>query len=74
MIGGECVDGGNYVNNTYADKMSDLKNCVFVTEACEYKRHMLAVKRDIGVVTNVECDHPDCYKNLDEVQDAFKSF
>ena len=74
MIGGECVDGGNYVNNTYADRITDLKNCVFVTEACEYKRHMLAVKRDIGVVTNVECDHPDCYKNLDEIQDAFKSF
>lgn len=74
MIGGECVDGGNYVNNTYAGKISDLKNCVFVTEACEYKRNMLAVKRDIGVVINVECDHPDCYKNLGEVQDAFKSF
>lgn len=74
MIGGECVDGGNYVNNTYADKISDLKNCVFVTEACEYKRHMLAVKRDVGIVTNVECDHPDCYKNLGEVQDAFRKF
>lgn len=74
MIGGECVDGGNYVNNTYASKIAELKKCVFLTEACEYKRHMLAIKRDIGIVTNVECDHPDCYKNLDEVQVAFKSF
>ncbi len=74
MIGGECVDGGNYVNNTCASKIAELKNCVFVTEACEYKRHMLAIKRDIGVVTNVECDHPDCYKNLEEVKIAFKNF
>lgn len=74
MIGGECVDGGNYVNNTYASDIEGLKKCVFVTEACEYKRNMLAIKRDVGVVTNAECDHPDCYKNIGEVQDAFKCF
>lgn len=74
MIGGECVDGGNYVNNTKVDRIESLKDCVFVTEACEYKRHMLSVKSDIGAITNIECDHPDCYSDIDSVRVAFKAF
>ena len=74
MIGGECVGCGNYVNNTGAHKISELKDCVFVAEACEYKRHMLSVKSDIGIVTNVECDHPDCYADIGQVQEAFRAF
>lgn len=74
MIGGECVSFGNYVNNTCVHKISELKDCVFIAEACEYKRHMLSVKSDVGVVTNVECDHPDCYADITEVRDAFRTF
>lgn len=47
---------------------------VFVTEACEYQRHFLSLSPTIGVVTNVEYDHPDCYRDLDDVYDAFAAF
>lgn len=74
MIGGECVDGSNYVNNIGAKNANDLKKCIFVCEACEYKRHMLWLKSDIGAITNIECDHPDCYKDIESVKEAFDAF
>lgn len=74
MIGGESVDFSNYVNNTRADGVQELKNCIFVCEACEYKRNLLALNPSIGVVTNAECDHPDCYENEDEVKKVFCDF
>lgn len=47
---------------------------IFVTEACEYKRNLLALNPSIGVVLNAEYDHPDCYKSLDEVHAVFVEF
>lgn len=70
MIGGECVDFSNYVNNINGD----LKDAIFLCEACEYKHSLLALYPEIAVVTNAECDHPDCYKNLDSVNDVFEKF
>lgn len=47
---------------------------VFLTEACEYRRHFLQLRPTVGVVTNVEHDHPDCYPALDDVYRAFEAF
>jgi UDP-N-acetylmuramate--alanine ligase len=49
-------------------------NDIFLTEACEYKRHFLRLKPTLGIVTNVEHDHPDCYADLNAVYDAFGAF
>ena len=55
-------------------------NCVYtgddylLTEACEYRRSLLALRPHIGVVLNAETDHPDTYKNLTEIYDAFDVF
>ena len=43
-----------------------------IVEACEYKRDFLTLKPDVLVITNVELEHVDCYKNLEEVQAAFR--
>lgn len=43
-----------------------------VVEADEYNRHFLNFNPFITVVTNVEADHLDCYKDLEDIQDAFK--
>lgn len=43
----------------------------FVFEACEYKRHFLAYAPDYLIMTNVDFDHPDYFKDLDDVLDAF---
>ena len=54
----------------YADK----KNDYFALEACEYKRHFLSYNPYYAIVTNVELDHTDYYKDLDDVMDAFNEF
>jgi UDP-N-acetylmuramate--alanine ligase len=45
-----------------------------VVEACEYRRsfHHLAPK--MVVITNIELDHLDYYKNLDDYVEAYKEF
>jgi UDP-N-acetylmuramate--alanine ligase len=43
-----------------------------IVEACEYKRDFLSLHPDILVITNIEFEHVDYYKNLKDVQTAFK--
>ena len=43
----------------------------FAFEACEYKRHFLAYAPDYAIMTNIDFDHPDYFKDLDDVLDAF---
>jgi len=44
---------------------------LFVIEGCEYRRHFLHLHPDVLVVTNIELDHTDYYKDLADMQDAF---
>lgn len=45
-----------------------------VAEACEYQRAFLNLKPKIAVITNIEADHLDYYKNLKNVIKAFGEF
>lgn len=45
-----------------------------VVEACEYKRSFLNLHPKVLVITNIEADHLDYYKNLDDIKSAFKEF
>jgi UDP-N-acetylmuramate--alanine ligase len=45
-----------------------------IVEACEYKRDFLYLKPDVLVITNLEYEHTDYYKDLADVQSAFRSF
>lgn len=51
---------------------NDAKN--FVLESCEFKRHFLAYHPDYALITNIELDHVDYYKDLDDYISAFQSF
>ncbi len=46
----------------------------FVYEADEYRRHFLATEPDYAIMTNIDFDHPDYYKSIDDVQEAFQTF
>lgn len=46
----------------------------FVLEACEYRRHFLAYKADYAIILNIDFDHPDYYKSIDDVAEAFETF
>ena len=38
----------------------------FIIEACEYKDTFLNYNPDISLVLNIDYDHPDYYKNLEQ--------
>lgn len=58
-------DGSGYANKN---------NIYFALEACEYKRHFLKYNPYYTIITNIELDHTDYYKDLDDVIDAFNEF
>jgi UDP-N-acetylmuramate--alanine ligase len=47
------------------------KSKYFVVEACEYRRDFLHLEPDLLVITNLEAEHLDYYKDLADVQGAF---
>ncbi len=46
----------------------------FVVESCEFERHLLLYTPKYSVITNIDYDHVDCYKNIDEIVDVFQQF
>ena len=47
---------------------------VFVAEACEFNRSFLHMPPTIAIITNIEEDHLDCYRDLDDIESAFQQF
>lgn len=54
----------------YGDKTSER----FVLESCEYRRHFLAYDPEYVVITNIEMDHTDYYKSMDDMILAYEEF
>ena len=50
------------------------ENKYFVLEACEYQRHFLAYTPYYAIITNIELDHVDYYKDIDDVIDAYTEY
>jgi UDP-N-acetylmuramate--alanine ligase len=50
------------------------KGKYFVFEADEYHRHMLDSKPRAAVITNIEADHLDYYKDLEDINSAFADY
>ncbi len=66
MVGGILRDLGTNARSG--------KGGSFVVEADEYDRAFLGLTPKIGVITNVEHDHPDCYPTAEEFRQAFIEF
>lgn len=47
------------------------KGKYFVVEACEYRRSFLNLSPKILVITNIDNDHLDYYKDMDDIESAF---
>jgi UDP-N-acetylmuramate--alanine ligase len=47
---------------------------LFVVEADEYDRSFLTLAPNIAVVTNVEADHLDIYRDLDDIRTTFSRY
>jgi len=66
LVGGEVVGlGSNALIG--GDRL-------LVTEADEFDRTFLALHPTVAVITNIEADHLDCYRDLAEIKDAFTAF
>ena len=46
----------------------------FVTEACEYTNSFLSFYPKTAIILNVEEDHLDFFKDLEDIRNSFKSF
>lgn len=46
----------------------------FVLEACEYKKHFLSYNPNYIIITNIDLDHVDYYKNINQIIDAYQEF
>jgi UDP-N-acetylmuramate--alanine ligase len=78
MIAKVLVDAGLdptvIVGSLLKDYKSNLivgKSKYFVVEACEYERSFLNLHPNLLVITNIEEDHLDYYKDLDDIKSAF---
>lgn len=47
---------------------------VFLAEACEYRDAFLALSPTLAVVTNIDLDHPDWFRDLGAVKSSFLAF
>jgi UDP-N-acetylmuramate--alanine ligase len=47
---------------------------VFVAEACEFDRSFHRLRPTVALVTNIEEDHLDCYRDIQEIVDSFHHF
>lgn len=65
-IGGyvDLLDGGV--------KVGDGK--LMITEACEYVKSFLTLSPTIALVNNIDNDHLDCYKDINEIIETFVDF
>lgn len=51
-----------------------LESKKFVLESCEYKRHFLEYEPDYAIITNIDLDHTDYFKSIDDVILAYQEF
>ncbi len=66
MVGGELATiNGNYRIG---------KSQYLIFEACEYSNSFLNFKPFISVVSNIDADHLDFFKNLDDIINSFKIY
>ncbi len=63
---------GFLIGDGHGHMPEDAKN--FILESCEFKRHFLAYHPDYAIITNIELDHMDYYKDLDDYISAFTQF
>lgn len=69
---------GNIVGTNYligdGSGFASKENKYFCLEACEYKRHFLAYTPYYAIITNIELDHIDYYKDIDDVISAYQEY
>ncbi len=61
---------GSFLNETKTNFVAG-KSKFLVVEGCEYRRSFLNLSPKILVITNIDADHLDYYKDLEDIKSAF---
>ena len=69
----EKTVGCNYFVGSGDGKVSK-DNKYFVIESDEFNRHFLAYHPTYTVITNIEREHLECYKDIDDIRNTFEKF
>ena len=64
---------GGIVNSFGSNAVSGMGD-IIVVEADEFDRSFLSLNPSMNIINNLELDHIDCYKDINETKDAFISF
>lgn len=56
------------------DGFASPTNNYFVVECDEFNRHFTAYHPKYAVITNIEAEHLECYKDIDDIRDTFEIF
>ncbi len=56
------------------DGYASSANDYFVVESDEFNRHFTAYHPMYSVITNIEAEHLECYKDIDDIRGAFEIF
>lgn len=49
----------------------DINNKVLVLESCEYNKHFLSYYPKNLIITNIDLEHTECYKDIDDIISCF---
>ena len=72
-IGGSTIVGTQLPQFGGSNYHHDARSEWFAIEACEYKRHFLEYTPEITVITNIDIDHLDYYRDSEDYLSAFVS-
>ncbi|HYO07613.1 MAG TPA: UDP-N-acetylmuramate--L-alanine ligase [Tepidisphaeraceae bacterium] len=67
------VVGGTVPQLGGAGSRSGASN-LFVAEACEFDRSFHHLRPKVAILTNIEEDHLDCYKDIFQIIESFRTF
>ena len=69
----EDTVGCNYFIGA-GDGFATKKNKYFVVESDEFNRHFTAYHPAYSIITNIEAEHLECYKDIDDIRNTFEIF
>ena len=69
----ENTVGCNYFIGA-GDGKATRDNKYYVVESDEFNRHFKAYHPAYSIITNIEAEHLECYKDIDDIRDTFEIF
>ncbi|MEG0826390.1 MAG: Mur ligase family protein [Bacilli bacterium] len=67
------IKGCNYIiddGQGYANK----DNKTLIMEVCEYQKYFLNYQVEYAIITNIEMDHTDCYKDMSDMISTYQEY